>query len=483
LLGRSRRSRTSATRGFPEARITTLTLATLLVCFLGVLNTRGYGLALALGGATPIGAAALVGGIAVPTFYAVALGAAAGVALRVLQRTRWTPGALPESVPGARPLILLTVVAVLVTFIAPMLFDGLEVYSPGGRSRLAAGILTKSNLAQITYLILSVCVVLFLARSRWAGVGIVGLAAISTTLLSLWAWSATHGVPYPMGVFDNSPAFAIQDRLPNGLPRVRGILSEPAGLAGSSLITIAYSLSRMGSVGVVRRVGLLVAVGAAVFLGSISTSATFFVAGAVLAVLAVSSAVFRFLLRGAALGRGAAAMVCAVAIGALWVLPWVASLLEAVVDEKLGSSSYDDRSGADSYALELVVRTFGLGTGLGSNRASSFVATLLSTVGVVGTLLFVVAVWVLVRDSSSVREVRPATWALAGLLTTKVISGPDLADTNGILWMALGVLAHAAMRQRHRWGDVGARVVRPTRPAPARSTSSRASFERGRPGG
>jgi hypothetical protein len=429
-----------------ESRITTLTLLTGVVVLYGVLNARGFSRALALAGATPVGAAAILGAVAVPTFYAVALGAAAGVVLRFLHHLRSSPAGAIDRVPGIRPLVLLFVVAVLVTLLSPMIFDGLRVLaSGGGDARLASGVLTKSNLAQIAYLLLSLCVVVYLARSPSAGPEIVGTAAILATLLSLWAWSGRYGVPYPTGVFDNSPAFIFIDTLAGGLPRVRGIFSEPAGLAGSCLITLAYSASRLGTVAGPRRLGLVVTIMIAVFLGSISTSATFFVAGAVLAVLALAVGASRFLLRRGPLSGAAVTVVCAAAIAALWVLPLISNFLGSVVEQKVGSSSYDDRSGADAYSYKLVVDTLGLGVGLGSNRASSFAASLLSTVGVVGTLLFVVAVAVLLRETWGIRAVRPVAWALMALLVTKVISGPDLADSSGILWLSLGVLARAAL--------------------------------------
>ena len=111
-------------------------------------------------------------------------------------------------------------------------------------------------------------------------------------------------------------------------------------------------------------------------------------------------------------------------------------------------SSYSDRSAADRYSYHLAWDTLGIGVGVGSNRASSFAATLLSTVGIAGTLLLAVVIWVLVRDAWPVRTVRPVVWALGALLIAKVISGPDLNDTSGILWMSLGVLAHAALDTR-----------------------------------
>ena len=39
------------------------------------------------------------------------------------------------------------------------------------------------------------------------------------------------GLPFPEGVFDNSPSFAYIETAPNNVERFRGISSEPAGLA------------------------------------------------------------------------------------------------------------------------------------------------------------------------------------------------------------------------------------------------------------
>ena len=68
---------------------------------------------------------------------------------------------------------------------------------------------------------------------------------------------------------------------------------------------------------------------------------------------------------------------------------------------------------------------------MGANRASSFVAGLLSTTGLIGALLFAAAVVTLVRRSSSVREYRPVIWALVTSLVRKAVAGTDLSDSSG----------------------------------------------------
>jgi hypothetical protein len=429
-----------------RATITSLTIITVVVVVYGVLSDKGYGRALALGGATPIGAALVVGAVAVPTFYAVAFGALIAVGLRHLQDVPFATEVDRAPVPASRALALMVVVSVLVTLVAPLLFDGLEVAGSTGPTVLSAGVLTKSNLAQIIYLVLSVSVVAYLARSQWTGPEIVGTATCLATLLSFWSWTHTAAsVPFPQGLFDNSPFFVVIETLPGGAPRVRGIFSEPAGLASSCLVTIAYCASRLWSVRGLRRFGVLAVGAAALWLGSISTSTTFLVAGVVLVVVAAVVNTASVLLRGGALRRGAVTVLCMAVIASLWVLPYLANVIGQAVEAKVGSSSFNDRSSADSRSYGLVLDTFGLGTGLGSNRGSSFAASLLSTVGVLGALLFAVVIVTLLRRGWAVRSVRPALWALVTVLIAKVVSGPDLADSTGVLWLSLGVLAHAAL--------------------------------------
>lgn len=430
--------------------MTSLTAVTFLVVLYGALSSRGYGLALALGGATPVGAAFVAGGTAVPTFYFVAIGAAVALAVGFLGRSRRFHRATAPPIPGLALLLAFTVWSALVTLVAPLLFDGLSVIAQGNvDARLAAGIVTSSNLAQLVYLVLGVCVVAYLARARCAGPELVGLAAGLATLLSFWAYLGTaFGLPFPTGFFDNSPTFVFIDTLPGGAPRVRGIFSEPAGLAMSTLVTVAYTASRAFQVRGLRRLGVLLVLVVAAYLGAVSTSATFVVAAAVLIVLAALAFAGRLLASRGALSATAVGGAALVMVAAATLLPLAVNWVQDVVSSKVGSSSYSDRSGADMESYRLLLDTFGFGVGLGSNRPSSFLATLVSTTGLVGTVLFVAAVVVMLRAGSRLPEYRPVAWALIAVLTVKMISGPDLSDSSGILFLSIGLLARAGLIQR-----------------------------------
>jgi hypothetical protein len=432
--------------------VTTLTLATVAVVLYGMLGRKGYGRALALGGSTVAGAAVVVGSTAVPTFYAVAIGAAVAVALRILQRGSGKRASREPLPPGVSLLLLFLGWSMFVTITAPQLFDGLPVLLPAGPgAHLTAGMITSSNVAQTIYLVLGVAVVVFLARARHAGPELIGLAVGLTVMLSFWRYlNQQAGIPFPEDVFDNSPFFAYIETAPGGIKRFRGILSEPSALAASCLIAVSYMLSRARRVEGWRRIGALLVAGIAGFLGTISTSASFVVAAVVVALIAAITFGVSFLLRRVAVSSLVSLGTCVLVIVGVWVLPIVAAFVESIVNEKVDSASFDERSGANSGSYDIFLDTFGFGVGLGANRASSWFPGVLSNTGIVGTLLLAAAIVTLIRRSAGVLEYRPVIWALVTAIVLKVVGGPDMSDPSGVFWMSLGLLSRAVLLEEAR---------------------------------
>jgi hypothetical protein len=298
-----------------------------------------------------------------------------------------------------------------------------------------------------------VCVVVYLARSPAATPELIGLSVSTAILLSLWRYLAPIvGLPFPEGLFDNSPSFAYIETAAGGLQRFRGIFSEPAALAGTSLVTIAYMLSRARQVRGWRRTGVLTLAGVAGYLGVISTSTTFVVAGLALTIVAAAVGLLSFLSGRARPSRAVGVAGCALVVVGLWILPVIVSFASSSVSDKLVSSSYNERSGSNAASYGVFLDTFGIGVGLGSARASAFLPTLLSATGLVGALLFAAAVVGLVVQGWPVPAYRPVVWALTALLIVKFTAGPDLSDTTGMLWMSLGLLSHAVLEKQQSAG-------------------------------
>ena len=131
---------------------------------------------------------------------------------------------------------------------------------------------------------------------------------------------------------------------------------------------------------------------------------------------------------------------------AIVVAPSLYRSAAGVVGDKVGSSSYENRSTADLFSVDLTWRTYGLGVGVGANRPSSFATMVLSSTGVLGATLFVVAFLAILARAVRVREFQPAAWALVSLMFSKLVAGPDLSDP--VMWFLLAVCAHAAWRRR-----------------------------------
>lgn len=425
-------------------RMTSLTLFSLAVIVSAAISRKHYWVALSIGGGTPIGATFLASGNAVPTFYAAAIGAAVGLVVRAVRDTRDPDFARPPGFDGAAQLLLFTGWSIVITALAPLLFFGTIVFlgpNPDSRSSVPAE-LTTSNLAQLVYLLLGVSVVFFLAGCRTLGPEVVGLGAFLVTVLSFWRYlHQLVGLPFPEGLFDNNTTYAFIETLPGGAPRFRGILSEPSGLALSSLVTITFAVAVAPQLRGWRRVGVLLIAAMAALMAVISTSTTFVIVAVIVGVIAAI-----MFLRRLFLGHGrpqitALLLVCAAMVVAVFALPLLVQLVSEVVAEKFGTASYTDRTVSDARSYAILLEKFGLGVGLGSNRSSSFTAFLLSTVGIPGFILFAWAIVALVRPALHSPTARPVLWTLLTVLVSKAVSSPDLADSSGILYLCLGFLA------------------------------------------
>jgi hypothetical protein len=81
------------------------------------------------------------------------------------------------------------------------------------------------------------------------------------------------------------------------------------------------------------------------------------------------------------------------------------------------------------HAIKVFVSTYRLGVGLGSNRSSRFIATLLNTIGIVDTLSFIAIISqvlaILLRFQSH-NICNLTFWSLLSLIIVQCIAIPDI---------------------------------------------------------
>lgn len=110
-----------------------------------------------------------------------------------------------------------------------------------------------------------------------------------------------------------------------------------------------------------------------------------------------------------------------------------------MITGKLTSTSGNVRMSANTYSLELILKTFGLGVGLGSHKSSSLILNLLSVTGIPGTIVFFISMYYLFKPIYKLRTLN--AYCNFGLMfflvmfVAQCLSIPDLTFTP--LWMCL----------------------------------------------
>ena len=121
----------------------------------------------------------------------------------------------------------------------------------------------------------------------------------------------------------------------------------------------------------------------------------------------------------------------------LLISPRATPAIWDVVSRKDGGDSAAVRSYSNSIALDVLRESAFLGTGLGSNRASSLLLMLLSTIGVLGTILFLLLLGFAARRAMSSADIRSAGLALLVFCIAAFVSLADFASP--LLWSLLSV--------------------------------------------
>lgn len=426
-----------------------LLLLVLAVLLLLVYRERGAAYLLGIAAGLPIGVAVIAGGEAVAAVYVVALGLLGWQIWSFLIRRR-----SPEDVgsAGARSpktglglLIFFLAWSSFVSLVAPALFRGIPVLSSRGGldeqvDKPAALDYTVSNFAQLAYTLLAAAILFYMARSKAATPGFIGIGLSVTTLLCTWRLlSLNLGLPFPENFFDNSPNVRLIESTPEGELRFRGIYSEPSSMGAGALTAMVFFGTYLPRARGWRRVGSLALFLMAAVNGVMSASATFLSSGLVQLALLVVVGAGAFLYRGASIRPALlSAGLAGVAVSVFFV-PRIAEFVNTVVSEKVGSSSYSNRSEADLFSFKLMLHTWGFGVGLGSNRPSSLVASALSRVGVPGAIAFFGMIWIIIKGAWPSDPYRPTAWALASAVVVRLISGPGLLEP--FMAICLGVLA------------------------------------------
>jgi hypothetical protein len=363
-------------------------------------------------------------------------------------------------VPHGGWLMFFGAIAVASAVVYPVVFAGIPIYDP--KIGIDEGLLIRpplslgiNNFAQAGFLVWHIATVyalsvLSFSASRTRRALIFAFQIVVFVLLVQFSFQLL-GIPFPYRLIDNNPGYSIwiSDQAIGGT-RNPATFSEPS-LAGTFLVF--YSLWFLteylrGRGSMLRVLIALVALGLVGASGALLTLCMF------IPVVLVRFSPFRFpwylnTRRATKLFR----ITLALAAPLVLVLVLASGYRETLVGltvAKSGSGSFLNRTAADLYALQLLMKSHWIGVGLGSNRASSLVTTLLSNVGIAGVLCFIVFLWRLFRDMAA--DYPWLVWAAFALLLNMSI---DVADvTMPLLWIpiltAVTFSIHGVNREQFR---------------------------------
>ncbi len=372
------------------------------------------------------------------------------------------------------PLLIFLGVVIVGALVLPNVFAGAVAIWPQKSDERAQAALSFSagNITQTLYMVLNIgvtfCSALYVAsypvRVRRL-LSIYFYCGLAISAVCLWQFaSRVGGIPFPESFFYSNPGWQIlsDQTMGFGIPRINGPFSEPAALA-TFLCGIIFSSGWLLLHGRSDRLvkSTLVATTASLLLSTSTTGFVILLIGAGMAGIyvftkATADVVRRF-------GQVAVPLAALVIVGGLALPIMVPSVIDAagvVIEQTLSKSdsqSYDERTQTDWDSVELVVPTYGLGAGWGSNRSSSLIPGVLGNAGLPGLGLLGWAIFSLRRD---IRALRPFVrapadqWALQGLsaglvgsFMASLVSGPTITSLTfyALLGIVIGILGRARL--------------------------------------
>jgi hypothetical protein len=239
-----------------------------------------------------------------------------------------------------------------------------------------------------------------------------------------------------------------------GFWRIAGAYSEASSFGAISVALLAFTFTywkySRDAFALALTLALLV-------LLSLSTSSTAYVAGGVLLIVLMISVVGSILQNRLQVqdlilliaGFAGVAALTGLVLYNEHALDRFMDLLDTMVLNKASSASAQERAYWNLQSLQSVYDTVGLGIGLGSSRASSWVIAVISQLGVIGALLIGVLVCQILRGGClrHARELDPQTRttvlsvraaSLAALLTSSVSGGG--ADPGLVFFLTLSAV-------------------------------------------
>jgi len=359
----------------------------------------------------------------------------------------WKQSFWQRKFKGKRLVILFGCVGIISALIYPVLYKGTLVYNP--HIGLDEGFLYRyplqfgiQNITQATYLFIDVLVVFsvvsmpeckgFKYLYNYAFYFLAGVVILQFICLQC-------GISFPYFIFQSNPGYAIVKI--NGADtaaRVMGTFAEPS-MAGLSLVVFYAGYCYDFFAEKISMLKFAISAFALIFVRSSSSLITMIV---------ITFCVIAYLLFFRSKTKAKLFYLISMTVLLLGTLNIMSSTLNTIAGNfilnKRSTLSYMYRTSADSCSLQIAKDTHWIGVGLGSNRSSSLIATLLSTTGALGMIVFI---FLIVRLVSNLKGNDSwLKWSLCAGFLDMSIGVSDV--TMPILWVFLALACYYVKTKR-----------------------------------
>jgi hypothetical protein len=369
------------------------------------------------------------------------------------------------------------------TLLLPRLFEGsVDVYvvraiDAGQGGRVSAIPLGPSagNITQSIYFIADlVCFMLFSAYARMhRGIERIGFAMLVCAFANI-AFGIIDIVTYQTNTveilsFMRNASYRMLDAIEfDGLKRIVGSFSEASVFAFVTLALFVFTASLWSEGVTVYATGTAAAASLVALL--LSTSSTAYVMLAIILPVQYIAMVIRVQRQRAAkrivVLTIAVPIIFACIVCAIYLYEPLSARLENIANQliyqKLASDSGIERASWNTNALAAFYATYGLGAGIGSVRASSWIVAVLSNIGIIGALTYFTFIAIVLLPRRKTPDTSPT--ALAVQKAAKLTCGTQLLITSmtaGSIALGLLFFVFAAVATTPLTSALPRRTMRP----------------------
>ena len=346
--------------------------------------------------------------------------------------------------------------AVLSSLVLPFIFEGISIFSPKEgideqyyyQSKL---FWSMSNIAQDVYLLLNIINVFSFIQyvSNEENKKIVLKAFLFSAYVAIFmvlyhSLSKFIQIPFPEGFLYSNPFYSqgFEQRV-GGLFRANGTFSEPS-LASTYLvgITCSFFTFKINNCTSFQQFLMFLMSFLALLVTTATTGyVTFFIIMSILFMIKFFNIIYRFKVKIATLIKIVLLLFFTGLIFLIVINLDLLSSIESLTTSKNESDSFKHRIFSDLFAINIFLETYGFGVGLGSNRPSSYLTSLLSNLGVLGAGIMFYVIYVILQLTFKLRnnnEIRFFFLIFIATFISQIFSIPDL--TLPFFWLNLGYL-------------------------------------------